>query len=75
MVMALMIMAAAFVPQMKVSAAPVEVAQAALGIDVSRYQGQINWDLVAASGVQFAMIRVGYRTQATGLLCEDPYAL
>ena len=74
MVMALMIMAAAFVPQMKVSAAPAEVAQAALGIDVSRYQGQINWDLVAASGVQFAMIRVGYRTQATGLLCEDPYA-
>ena len=41
MVMALMIMAAAFVPQMKVSAAPAEVAQAALGIDVSRYQGRL----------------------------------
>ena len=35
------------------------VATAALGIDVARYQGQINWDQVAASGVQFAMIRVG----------------
>lgn len=74
LVMAFMIVAAAAVPQMKVNAAPAEVPQAALGIDVSRYQGQINWDLVAASGIQFAMVRVGYRTQATGLLNEDPYA-
>ena len=29
------------------------------GIDVSRYQGDINWAQVAASGVQFAIIRVG----------------
>lgn len=59
-------------PQMEVSAA--EVPQASLGIDVSRYQGQIDWNQVAASGVQFAMIRVGYRTQNTGILNEDPYA-
>lgn len=72
--MALMIIAAAAVPQINVNAAPAEVAQPALGIDVSRYQGQINWDMVAASGVQFAMIRVGYRTQETGVLNEDPYA-
>lgn len=57
-----------------VKAAPVEVANASLGIDVSRYQGQIDWSLVAQSGVQFAMIRVGYRTQTTGVLNEDPYA-
>ncbi|MCM1182086.1 MAG: glycoside hydrolase family 25 protein [Roseburia sp.] len=69
-----MVVTAAAMPQMRVSAAPAEVPQPAIGIDVSNYQGQINWDMVAASGVQFAMIRVGYRTQATGLLNEDPYA-
>lgn len=62
------------VPQATVLAAPNEVAQAALGVDVSRYQGAIDWNQVAASGVQFAMVRVGYRTQATGILNEDPYA-
>ncbi len=61
-------------PQVTVQAAPNEVVQAALGIDVSRYQGAIDWDQVAASGVQFVMVRVGYRTQATGILNEDPYA-
>ena len=35
-------------------------AQAAVsGIDVSAYQGTINWSAVAASGVKFAMIRLG----------------
>ena len=68
------IIVTAAVPAKDVSAAPAEVATAALGIDVARYQGQINWDQVAASGVQFAMIRVGYRTQTTGILNEDPYA-
>lgn len=31
------------------------------GIDVSVYQGNIDWDAVKASGVDFVMIRVGYR--------------
>lgn len=73
-VMAAILMAASMIPQKVVQAEPTEVVQPSLGIDVSRYQGQINWDQVAASGIQFAMIRVGYRTQATGLLNEDPYA-
>ena len=73
-VMVVVLMAAAIIPQKTVQAAPKEVVQPSLGIDVSRYQGQIDWDQVAASGIQFAMIRVGYRTQATGLLNEDPYA-
>ena len=30
-----------------------------IGIDVSRYQGDINWAAVAASGVQYAFVRVG----------------
>ena len=45
-----------------------------IGIDVARYQGVIDWQHVAASGVQFAMIRVGYRTQTGGEICEDSTA-
>lgn len=45
-----------------------------IGIDVARYQGVIDWQQVAASGVQFAMIRVGYRTQAGGEIREDSTA-
>lgn len=44
------------------------------GIDVSKYQGVIDWDSVAKDNVKFAMIRVGYRTGKTGELREDPYA-
>lgn len=72
--LAVFLFVSAVVPQIAVQAAPNEVVQAALGVDVSRYQGKIDWDQVAASGVQFAMIRVGYRTQTTGVLNEDPYA-
>ena len=32
-----------------------------LGIDVSVHQGTIDWQQVAAAGIDFAMIRVGYR--------------
>ena len=41
------------------------------GIDVSYHQGKIDWEQVAASGVKFAMIRVGYRGYGTGKLVED----
>ena len=44
------------------------------GIDVSKYQGTIDWAAVASSGVEFAMIRAGYRTQSTGVIYEDPCA-
>lgn len=44
------------------------------GIDVSKYQGVIDWESVAKDNVKFAMIRVGYRTGKTGELREDPYA-
>lgn len=30
------------------------------GIDISAWQGQIDWDRVKASGIQFAIIRAGY---------------
>ncbi len=44
------------------------------GIDVSRYQGTIDWSKVAASDVSFAMIRVGLRTADTGEIVEDANA-
>lgn len=43
------------------------------GIDVSAHQGKINWAQVAASGVDFAMIRVGFRGQTSGGIYEDAY--
>lgn len=44
------------------------------GIDVSRFQGTIDWQQVAASGVQFAMIRIGYRDSKTGEIKADSNA-
>lgn len=43
------------------------------GIDVSKYQPSIDWKTVKASGIEFAIIRVGYRGSSTGVLVEDPY--
>jgi GH25 family lysozyme M1 (1,4-beta-N-acetylmuramidase) len=42
------------------------------GIDVSRYQENANWALVANDGVDFAIIRVGYRGSTEGTLNLDP---
>ena len=42
-----------------------------VGIDVSKYQGDIDWAKVKASGVQFAMIRVGSRGYGSGQLILD----
>lgn len=41
------------------------------GIDVSRHQGDIDWQKVAAAGVQFALIRVGGRGSDSGELYDD----
>lgn len=42
------------------------------GIDVSKHQGNIDWNKVAADGVEFAFIRVGLRGYGTeGKLVED----
>ena len=45
-----------------------------LGIDVSEHQGTISWKKVAESGIDFAMIRIGYRTAASGEIMEDRQA-
>ena len=41
------------------------------GIDVSDHQGEIDWQAVAASGVEFAIIRCGWRGYSGGSLNED----
>ena len=38
----------------------------AQGIDVSEHQGNINWDAVKASGVDFAILRVGFGAPSFG---------
>ncbi|MDE6621906.1 MAG: Ig-like domain-containing protein, partial [Lachnospiraceae bacterium] len=41
------------------------------GIDVSRHNGTIDWNAVKASGVDYVIIRCGYRGSSTGVLIED----
>ena len=48
-----------------------EIKDMTTGIDVARYQGTIDWKQVADAGVQFAMIRVGYRSIVDGIITED----
>ena len=45
--------------------------KASLGIDVSSYQETINWQQVKESGIEFVMIRAGYRGATRGALRED----
>jgi len=44
------------------------------GIDVAKYQGTIDWAKVAESGVDFAMVRIGYRRQEDGEITADTNA-
>lgn len=50
-----------------------KVSGAKTGIDVSKWNGEIDWRQVSDAGVEFAIIRAGYRGAATGSLVEDPY--
>ena len=43
-----------------------------MGIDVSKWNGNINWTAVKNSGVSFVIIRCGYRGSSTGAMIEDP---
>ncbi len=45
------------------------------GIDVSSHQGDIDWQAVAADGVEFAFIRAVYRGYGTGKLVIDEKCL
>ncbi len=41
------------------------------GIDVSEHNGKIDWEAVAADGIEFAMIRIGYRGYTEGEIYLD----
>lgn len=43
------------------------------GIDVSQYQGNIDWNSVKNSGVEFAILRIGYYLESKGQVVQDPY--
>jgi GH25 family lysozyme M1 (1,4-beta-N-acetylmuramidase) len=44
------------------------------GIDVSEYQGNIDWQKAAAEDLDFVMVRLGYRKSDTGEITEDQCA-
>lgn len=48
-----------------------EDGSAVLGVDVSEYQGEIDWAQVKAAGIDFAILRLGYRGTTQGLLNID----
>lgn len=50
-----------------------KVSGAEVGIDVSGRNGEIDWNQVRDAGVEFAIVRAGYRGSVTGSLVEDPY--
>lgn len=43
------------------------------GVDVSSYQTNVDWNEVKEAGIDFAMVRVGYRGYSSGELDEDDY--
>ncbi len=45
----------------------------ALGIDVSTYNGFINWPAVAVQGIDYAILRAGGRGWETGLIYDDDW--
>ena len=46
---------------------------ASVGVDVSSHQQEIDWQRVAESGIQFVILRVGYRGYTEGTIQEDAY--
>lgn len=45
-----------------------------MGVDVSKHKGSIDWKKVKESGIEFAIIRVGFRGPGEGTLEPDEYA-
>ncbi len=43
------------------------------GIDVSKYQGDIDWEAVAEDGVEYAFVRLGIRGYVSGKIVLDEY--
>ncbi|MGN0707258.1 MAG: GH25 family lysozyme [Faecalibacterium sp.] len=45
---------------------------ATFGIDVSKYQSGLDWDKIKQAGVEFVIVRIGYRGYGSGTLVLDP---
>lgn len=43
-----------------------------MGIDVSKWNGSVDWNAVKNSGVSYVIIRCGYRGSSQGALIDDP---
>lgn len=48
-----------------------QAAHSAVGVDVSEFQGEIDWQQVKDAGIEFAMLRIGYRGTTQGMLFAD----
>lgn len=44
-----------------------------IGIDVSKWEEEVDWNKVKNQGIEFAIIRMGYQTEYDGELVIDPY--
>ncbi len=51
----------------------IDLSAGTIGIDVSKYNKDIDWKAVKAAGIEYAIIRLGYRGSSTGALVKDPY--
>lgn len=51
-----------------------DAGEAILGIDVSEFQQEIDWAKVKSAGIEYVMIRIGWRGQEKGGLTEDTMA-
>ncbi len=51
----------------------IDLENGTIGIDVSKYNKEIDWERVRDSGIEYAIIRMGYRGSGTGVLVKDPY--
>lgn len=45
-----------------------------LGIDVSEYQQDVDWEAVAQAGVEYVFVRIGYRGYSVGTIQADAMA-
>lgn len=60
------------VDKSEISELQTTVGKSKAGINVSKWNGEIDWDKVKNAGVEFAIIRAGYRGSVSGSLVKDP---
>lgn len=72
--MAAMLLCSSFLGCGKPSRTVTETEEITFGIDVARYQGTIDWQAVAHTGLDFAMVRLGFRGASDGEITEDSNA-